>query len=79
MAYSAVVQPKWLIGVDALSRILIQQCVHLAFCQKMVMVFMLLGEIPLQSCVCNIKKPSLISDDKHFFNLIFINLQVFIY
>jgi hypothetical protein len=51
----AMVQPEWLIGVDALSRILIQQCVHLAFYQKKVMVFMLPGEIPLQSCVCNIK------------------------
>lgn len=51
-------QPEWLIGVDALSRILIQQCVHLASCQKKVMEFMLLGEITLQIYVYNIRNIS---------------------
>ena len=51
-----MVQPEWLIGADALSRILIQQCVHLAFCQKKVMEFMWRGEVSLQTCVCKIYK-----------------------
>jgi hypothetical protein len=44
-----MVQHEWLTGVDPLFKILIQQCAHLDFCQKKVMEFMLLGEIPLQT------------------------------